>query len=84
VIDLREGAVLGLALTLNNIANGIGAGMIGLNIVWLTLCVFIISIVTIWLGIKVGDHYGRRIFGKVTGFAAGALLVFIGIYEIIF
>jgi putative sporulation protein YtaF len=83
-IDLREGIALGLALSLNNIANGIGAGMIGLNIMWLTVFVFIFSIVTIWVGIKIGDYYGRRIFGKVTGFAAGVLLVFIGIYEIIF
>lgn len=58
--------------------------MIGLNMAWLTFFVFIISIVTIWLGIKVGDRYGRRIFGRLTGFAAGVLLVFIGIYEIIF
>jgi putative sporulation protein YtaF len=82
-IDLKEGTVLGLALTLNNIANGVGAGMIGLNIVWLTVCVFILSIVTIWVGIKIGDHYGRRIFGRFTGLVAGALLVLIGIYEII-
>jgi putative sporulation protein YtaF len=83
-IDLREGATLGLALTLNNIANGVGAGMIGLNIMLLTLLVFIVSIVTIWVGIKIGAYYGHRIFGRLTGFAAGILLVVIGVYEIIF
>jgi putative sporulation protein YtaF len=82
-IDLKEGTVLGLALTLNNIANGVGAGMIGLNIMWLTVFVFILSIVTIWVGIRIGDRYGQRIFGRLTGLVAGAILVLTGIYEII-
>jgi putative sporulation protein YtaF len=83
-IDVREGIALGLALSLNNIANGIGAGMIGLNIMWLMISIFIISIVTIWIGIKIGNYYGRRIFGKLTGLAAGVFIVLIGIYEIFF
>ncbi len=83
-IDIREGIALGLALSLNNIANGIGAGMVGLNIMWLTISIFIISILTIWIGIKIGNYYGRRIFGKLTGLAAGVFIVLIGIYEIFF
>lgn len=82
-IDLKEGIALGLALSLNNVSNGIGAGMIGLNVMWLTLSVFILSIITIWVGIKVGHYYGHRFFGRLTEPAAGVLLVIIGIYEIL-
>ena len=70
-IDMKEGIALGLALSLNNVSNGIGTGMIGLNIIWLILSVFILSIITIWVGIKVGHYYGHRLFGRLTGPAAG-------------
>jgi putative sporulation protein YtaF len=82
-IDLREGAVLGLALTLNNMANGIGAGLIGLNIVWLSAFVFLFSIATILAGIMIGGSFGNRVFGRYSGFAAGAILIFIGIFELL-
>lgn len=82
-IDMKEGIALGLALSLNNVSNGIGTGMIGLNIIWLILSVFILSIITIWVGIKVGHYYGHRLFGRLTGPAAGVLLFIIGIYEIL-
>ncbi len=81
-IDLKEGALLGLALTLNNVANGVGAGLIGLNIVWLALFVFIFSIATILLGIMAGDRYGNRLFGRFSGLAAGVILIGLGIFDL--
>ena len=44
---------------------------------------YILSIITIWVGIKVGHYYGHRFFGRLTEPAAGVLLVIIGIYEIL-
>lgn len=82
-IDLKEGAVLGLALTLNNVANGVGAGLIGLNIVWLGVFVFLFSIATILGGIMIGSGYGSRVFGRFSGLAAGAILICIGIFELL-
>ena len=82
-IDLKEGAVLGLALTLNNVANGVGAGLIGLNIVWLAVLVFIFSIATILAGIMIGGGYGSRIFGRFSGLAAGVILICIGVFELL-
>lgn len=82
-IDLKEGAVLGLALTLNNVANGVGAGLIGLNIVWLVACVFLFSIVTIIAGLMIGSRYGNRVFGRYSGLAAGVLLICIGLFELL-
>ncbi len=82
-IDLKEGSVLGLALTLNNIANGVGAGLIGLNIVWLAVSVFLFSIATIVAGLMIGGRYGNRVFGRYSGLAAGLLLICIGIFELL-
>ncbi|MGC8491907.1 MAG: sporulation membrane protein YtaF [Syntrophobacteraceae bacterium] len=82
-IDLKEGTVLGLALTLNNMANGVGAGLIGLNMVWLALSVFLFSIATIVAGLMIGSRYGNRVFGRYSGLAAGLLLICIGIFELL-
>ena len=82
-IDLKEGAILGLALTLNNLAGGIGAGMVGLNIVRLTVFVFIFSIATILAGLLCGSSFGARVFGKYSGFAAGLILICIGVCELL-
>ncbi len=82
-IDLREATALALGLTLNNIPNGVGAGMLGLNASIITLAVFVCSIITIWLGISFG-HLGFRRLGNSAGLLSGLLLILVGIYEIIF
>ena len=82
-IDAKEAIALALGLTINNIPNGIGAGMLGLNIYAMTALVFIASIVTIWLGIYLGK-FGVRWVGNSAGVLAGALLIFVGVYEIFF
>lgn len=82
-IDLREGAVLGLALTLNNLANGVGAGMIGLNTAWLCVFVFFLSLATILAGIMTGARYGSRVFGRFSGIAAGVILILIGLWDLL-
>ncbi|MGC9194577.1 MAG: sporulation membrane protein YtaF [Syntrophobacteraceae bacterium] len=81
-LDLRESAVLGLALTLNNLANGVGAGMIGLNTLWLCVFVFVLSIATILAGIMTGARYGSRVFGRFSGIAAGIILILIGLCDL--
>jgi putative sporulation protein YtaF len=82
-IDLREATVLALGLTLNNIPNGIGAGLLGLNASLTTSAVFLLSIMTIWVGIA-GGHFGYRRLGKSAGVISGMLLIVIGVYEIFF
>ena len=79
-ISPKEGLLLGFALTLNNLANGVGAGMIGLDPGLTTLFVCIFSIITIWVGIAMG-YSGSRWLGKLAGPVSGLLLIFIGIME---
>ena len=82
-IHIRETVLLGVALTLNNLVNGVAAGLLGLSISLVTFFVVIFSIIAIWAGRSAGRSSYRWI-GKVTGPVSGLLLVSIGIYEIFF
>jgi putative sporulation protein YtaF len=82
-IDLKEATALALGLTINNIPNGVGAGMLGLNPILTTTAVFFFSVITIWIGISSG-HFGFNRLGKSTGVLSGLVLIFVGVYEIFF
>ncbi|WP_233856201.1 sporulation membrane protein YtaF [Paraburkholderia sp. HD33-4] len=82
-IDRKEALALAFALTINNIPNGVGAGMLGLNVYAMTAAVFVVSIITIWLGIYFGK-LGVRWMGRFTGVLGGVLLICVGFYEIFF
>jgi putative sporulation protein YtaF len=81
-IDLKESWLLAIALSLNNVVNGVAAGMIGLNILLTTAAVMIFSMLTLWSGCAAGDRYGRRWLGNFASVVSGLLLVAIGAYEI--
>ncbi|MGC8659769.1 MAG: sporulation membrane protein YtaF [Desulfomonilaceae bacterium] len=66
-ISLKEGLLLAFALTLNNLSNGIGAGLLGLNRESTTFCVTVLSILTIWFGIHFGRYSGVHWFGRFSG-----------------
>ncbi len=80
-ISVKEGFLLALALTLNNLTNGIGAGLLGLNKALTTVSVMILSIVTIWFGIQFGRYSGVHWFGRFSGRISGLILIVLGIYE---
>ncbi len=82
-IDLREAVALSLGLTINNIPNGVGAGMVGCGAILMTGAVFLFSILTIWIGIS-GGLAGYKWLGRFTGMIAGLILIGIGLYEIFF
>jgi putative sporulation protein YtaF len=82
-IDYREAALLGLALTPNNLVNGAAAGIIDLSIAAVVILVFLLSMATIWAGICVGHQCGKRWLGNIAGVASGALLIFVGTCEIV-
>jgi putative sporulation protein YtaF len=82
-IESREAALLGLALTPNNLVNGTAAGIIDLSVALVVTLVFLFSMATIWLGIGVGQQCGKRWLGNIAGVASGALLIFVGTCEIV-
>jgi putative sporulation protein YtaF len=83
-IHIRETVLLGVALTLNNLVNGVAAGMLGLNLFLVTSFVAIFSILAIWAGRSAGRSSRYRWIGNVTGPVSGLLLISIGVYEIFF
>lgn len=83
-INIIEGFFLGLALAFNNLANGIGAGMRGLNPLITTLFVVVFSLITIWVGIKTGLGYASRWLGNLARPISGFILVVIGFYGMFF
>ncbi len=82
-IDLKEGTILGLALLLNNLPNGVAAAMIKLPVFLTTLAVGVLSVLTLSLGLGIGRHIGAHRNGKWTWVASGLILMGIGLIEII-
>jgi putative sporulation protein YtaF len=82
-IDLKEGTLLGLALMLNNLPNGVAAAMLQLPVALTTLAVGVLSLLTFWLGMGIGANIGSRGNGKWTWVASGLVLMGIGLTEII-
>jgi putative sporulation protein YtaF len=81
-IDRREALLLGFALSLNNVVNGVAAGIAGLDPMLVTILVCIFSVLTIWIGMSAGIRFGSRAAGRSTGVVSGLLLIFIGVYQV--
>jgi putative sporulation protein YtaF len=82
-IDLKEGTLLGLALMLNNLPNGVAAAMLKLPVPLTMGAVGILSVLTFWLGLGMGANIGARWHSKWTWVTSGALLMGIGALEIL-
>ncbi len=82
-IGLRESLPLALALTLNNLVNGLAAGIMALSPALTTLFVIILSIPTIWLGTRTGCSIGYRWLGRLAGPVSGIMLIAVGILEML-
>lgn len=80
-IDMKEGFLLALALTLNNLTNGMGAGLLGLDMALMISLTAILSILTIWFGIGFGQYSSVHWFGQYSGRISGLILICLGIYE---
>src|SRR5208337_1641819 len=47
-IDFKEGTILGIALSINNVGGGLSAGMMGLSSIWVGLLSAVISFIALW------------------------------------
>jgi putative sporulation protein YtaF len=83
-IDRKEALLLGFALSLNNVVNGVAAGIAGLDPLLVTTLVCVFSILTIWVGMSAGYRFGARVAGRFTGVVSGMLLIALGLYQLIF
>ncbi len=80
-VELKEAWFLALALTINNLAGGIGGGISGLDIPFTTAFTFSASLLAINGGFWVGDSMSFRLSGFWPGILSGVLLIGLGIYE---
>jgi putative sporulation protein YtaF len=80
-IEIKEGWVLAIALSLNNTVNGLAAGMLRMNAFAITSCVMVFSVLTLSFGLSAG-RFGKRWLGNFSGVASGVILISLGIYEI--
>jgi putative sporulation protein YtaF len=81
-IDFQEATVLGIALSINNIGGGMGAGMIGLNSFLVGLFSAIFSFLALWAGNYIAEYFMRWKLGNAATIVAGIALIAIGIGQI--
>lgn len=75
--------MLSLGLTLNNIPNGVGAGILHIDIWLLASMNFLASLLTLALGLQVGRR-GVHWLGRYAGYIAGLVLAALGATEMVF
>ncbi|ACT02325.1 manganese efflux pump [Paenibacillus sp. JDR-2] len=83
IITWKETWTLGIALSLNCIASGLGAGVTGVSAWGTTISVGAFSIITIAMGSRLGHQISNTVVGKYSNAIGGIILIGIGIYEII-
>ena len=81
-IDHKEGVLLGLALTLNNLVICLGAGVSGAEPILVAGLNAVLNLLFLSLGIKLGCCLGfSEKTKRYAGYTAGLLLVLAGLYE---
>ena len=81
-IDFKEGTVLGIALSINNIGGGLSAGIIGVNPWLVGLLSAIVSFVALWAGNYVAEFFVRQGIANKAAVVGGLLLIIIGIKQV--
>ncbi|MCL2341942.1 MAG: manganese efflux pump [Firmicutes bacterium] len=82
-LDTKESIFLGLALTANNFAFGIGIGLVGMNALIILILTFGFSLGFLHIGQLAGKKYSLKRLEKYAGIISGVIIILLGIYEII-
>lgn len=82
-ISLKESISLGIALAVNCLGTGFGAGLAGINIYILSGSIIVFSLATISLGVIIGKHFAARFSADKATVVSGILLIAVGIYQIL-
>lgn len=82
-VSLAQAGVLGVALSLNNLATGIAAGAAGVSTSLTTLAAAIFSFALVALGASLGALLARRVPRRASSMAGGVLLVTLGIAALV-
>jgi putative sporulation protein YtaF len=82
-IDFKEATLLGIALSINNIGGGLGAGMIGLNSLYVGIFSAVISFLALWAGNFITEFIEKWNFGNKATIIAGISLILLGVKQIL-
>lgn len=77
-VSWREALLLGVALSLNNVASGVGAGIAGISPLATTLLAGAFSLICVGGGSQAGSSLARLLTARAAGFAAGVVLLAVG------
>lgn len=80
VIDVKEAVVLSFALAINNIGIGVGASVIGINLLFATFFTLFIGALMLSLGNFLGNKINNKELGKKGELISGLLIIVLGIY----
>lgn len=81
-LTLRELALMGVALSLNNMGIGIGASMTGIPLLSASILTFLFSVCFLFLGNSLGNTKSLGIADQYTDLISGLLLILLGISQI--
>jgi putative sporulation protein YtaF len=81
-IDLREATFLGIALSINNVGGGFGAGLTQLSAGWTALLSAGLSFLFLGLGCSAAHRLAGKRLGPHAQTVAGVLLIVIGLRQI--
>lgn len=84
-IGTMESIVLGIALSANALTNGVGAGLIGLSPLAISITAAVGSYFSIWIGVKIGYkvahiRIGSFTFGQFGTLLSGVILLVIALF----
>ena len=82
-IEVKEAISLAIALSLNNFALGLGASMSGISIPLTTIFTFIFSIIILILGLKIGNSFLSKIFGKYSDLLSAIIIIAMGVFQLL-
>lgn len=81
-IEFKEAFALGLALAVNNIGLGIGAGVSGLPMLATSLASLLCSFLFLCLGNRIGNSWLSNAIGRFAEPLSGLVILALGIYEL--
>lgn len=81
-IDFKEGTVLGIALSINNIGGGLSAGIIGVTPFLVGFLSAVVSFLALWAGNYVAEFFVKRGVANRASALGGVLLIIIGIKQV--
>jgi putative sporulation protein YtaF len=86
-IGIIEAIVLGFAVSINALTNGLGAGLIGLSPFAISLSAALFSFLSIWLGVALGNkianvRIGTWTIGQFSTALSGILLLLIALHNL--